>query len=62
MTSTSIPGPRHSFLSHHDREPLGAVVRLAGFGYDRVAAADTWRRMLAFFSVHLSASTDLATA
>ena len=44
------PGARHSYLSHHDRGPQGALVRLAGFGYDRAAAEDTWRRILAFFT------------
>jgi carboxymethylenebutenolidase len=47
------PGARHSFLSRHDVGPQGALVRLAGFGYDAQAAEDTWRRMLAFFDRHL---------
>lgn len=49
------PGARHSFLSHHDRGPQAALVRLAGFGYDDDAAQDTWRRIFAFFDRHLAA-------
>jgi carboxymethylenebutenolidase len=54
------PRARHSFLSHHDRGPQAALVRLAGFGHDDAAAQDTWRRILAFFDRHLAAPDNAA--
>lgn len=55
------PGARHSYLSHHDRGRVGALVRLAGFGYDAAAAEDTWARMLAFLHRHLTVPSDAAS-
>lgn len=43
----------HSFLNRHDLGPGGALLRVAGVGYDAPTAEDAWARILRFFSVHL---------
>ncbi len=42
----------HSFLNHHAGWQA-ALDRVTGFGYREEAAADAWRRILAFFAGHL---------
>jgi carboxymethylenebutenolidase len=43
----------HSFLNRHDLGAGGALLRVAGVGYEGPAAEDAWGRILRFFSVHL---------
>jgi carboxymethylenebutenolidase len=47
------PGAGHSFLNRHDLGPGGALLRVAGVGYDAAAAEDAWGRILRFFAAHL---------
>ncbi len=44
----------HSFLNHLKVGPLTPLLHVTGFGYNREAAEDAWRRILAFFGEHLS--------
>ena len=48
------PGAGHSFANELPAQPL---LRIAGFGYDRDATEDAWRRVFAFFGEHLAAAT-----
>jgi carboxymethylenebutenolidase len=43
----------HSFLNRHDLGVGGALLRVAGVGYEGAVAEDAWGRILRFFSVHL---------
>lgn len=47
----TYPHTGHSFA---DRTPLQALSRIIGFGEDREAADDAWRRVFAFFDRHLN--------
>jgi carboxymethylenebutenolidase len=47
------PGAGHSFLNHLQMGPLTPLVPVLGFGYNEAAADDAWRRILAFFALHL---------
>jgi carboxymethylenebutenolidase len=47
------PEAGHSFLNRHDFGPGGALLRVAGVGYDEPAAEDAWGRILRFFETHL---------
>lgn len=49
---TVYPEATHSFLSAMTG-PLGVLFRVQGMRPDREAAADAWRRVLAFFDEHL---------
>ncbi|MGH3969526.1 MAG: dienelactone hydrolase family protein [Mycobacterium sp.] len=46
------PGVGHSFANTLPAQPL---LRITGFGYDRAATDDAWRRVFAFFGEHLAA-------
>ncbi|WP_416566943.1 dienelactone hydrolase family protein [Nocardia testacea] len=46
----TYPGVTHGFAN---RLPADPVLRVAGLGYDEEATADAWRRVFAFFDVHL---------
>jgi carboxymethylenebutenolidase len=48
----AYPGAGHSFANELPAQPL---LRIAGFGYNRAAADDAWRRVFAFFGEHLAA-------
>jgi carboxymethylenebutenolidase len=48
-------GAGHSFLNRHDFGPGGALLRVAGVGYDGASAEDAWGRILRFFDAHLAA-------
>jgi carboxymethylenebutenolidase len=48
----AYPGAGHSFA---DQLPAQPLLRIAGFGYNRAAADDAWRRVFAFFGEHLGA-------
>jgi carboxymethylenebutenolidase len=48
------PQAGHSFLNHLQVGPLTPLLHVTGFGYNREAAEDAWRRILAFFGEHLS--------
>lgn len=44
----------HSFLNRHNvGQPLTALQRVAGLGYQRASAEDAWRRIFVFFDRHL---------
>lgn len=47
-------GAGHSFANELPAQPL---VRITGFGYDRAATDDAWKRVFAFFGEHLAAAT-----
>jgi carboxymethylenebutenolidase len=49
------PGAGHSFLNRHDFGPGGALLRVAGVGYEGASAEDAWARILRFFDAHLAA-------
>ncbi len=46
------PGAGHSFANEL---PAQGLLRITGFGYDKAAAEDAWRRVFAFFGEHLAA-------
>lgn len=46
------PGVGHSFANEL---PAQSLARITGFGYDRDATEDAWRRVFAFFGEHLTA-------
>jgi carboxymethylenebutenolidase len=46
------PDANHSFLNHHSG-PLGPVARVLGIGHHEPSADDAWRRVLAFFDLHV---------
>jgi carboxymethylenebutenolidase len=46
------PGVGHSFANNIPGQPL---LRITGFGYDRDATEDAWRRVFMFFGEHLAA-------
>jgi carboxymethylenebutenolidase len=48
----AYPGAGHSFANKLPAQPL---LRVSGFGYNRAAADDAWRRVFAFFGEHLAA-------
>ncbi|HWF28641.1 MAG TPA: dienelactone hydrolase family protein [Mycobacterium sp.] len=48
----AYPGAGHSFANKLPAQPL---LRVIGFGYNRVAADDAWSRVFAFFGEHLGA-------
>jgi carboxymethylenebutenolidase len=48
------PGVGHSFANELPAQP---IIRIAGFGYDREATEDAWRRVFAFFAEHLGSKT-----
>jgi carboxymethylenebutenolidase len=48
------PGAGHSFANELPAQPL---IRIAGFGHDREATEDAWRRVFAFFGEHLGSKT-----
>jgi carboxymethylenebutenolidase len=47
------PGAGHSFLNTHPFGPGGALLRVAGVGYDGPSAEDAWQRILRFFDAQL---------
>ena len=53
------PGVGHSFLNRHTTGlplvdgPLHVLEKVTGLAYDGPSAEDAWRRILAFFAVHL---------
>ena len=49
------PDAGHSFLNRHDLGPGGALLRVAGIGYDEAASEHAWGRILRFFDAHLRA-------
>ncbi|MFE3292106.1 dienelactone hydrolase family protein [Rhodococcus sp. NPDC059234] len=51
----TYPNAGHSFA---DRAPLQAVSRIAGFGENKEATADAWRRVFTFFGHHLQQPID----
>lgn len=52
----TYPGVGHSFANRLvSGSTTGAVLRIAGMGYDAEKSADAWRRVFEFFDVHLSA-------
>jgi carboxymethylenebutenolidase len=49
------PNAGHSFLNRFNSGPLFTpLLHVAGLGYHHPSAEDAWRRILAFFSEHLS--------
>ena len=46
------PGATHAFLNEHGGAH-GVLAKVLGMRYDPDAAADAWRRILAFFADHL---------
>jgi carboxymethylenebutenolidase len=46
------PDANHSFLNHHSG-PLAPVARVLGIGLHEPSADDAWRRVLAFFDLHV---------
>lgn len=50
------PQAGHGFLSRHNTGPLAPLLRVSGLGYDHHSAEDAWRRILAFFALHLRAA------
>ncbi|MBV8786577.1 MAG: dienelactone hydrolase family protein [Mycobacterium sp.] len=48
------PGAGHSFANELPAQP---IIRIAGFGHDREATEDAWRRIFAFFGEHLGSTT-----
>jgi carboxymethylenebutenolidase len=48
----AYPGAGHGFANKLPAQPL---LRITGFGYNRAAADDAWRRVFAFFGEHLGA-------
>jgi carboxymethylenebutenolidase len=48
------PDAGHSFLNRHPFGPGGALLRVAGIGYDGPAAEDAWGRILSFFEARLA--------
>ena len=48
------PGVGHSFANELPAQP---IIRIAGFGHDRAATEDAWRRIFAFFGEHLGSKT-----
>ena len=47
------PGATHAFLNEYEGAK-GVMAKVLGMRYDPDAAADAWRRILAFFSDHLN--------
>lgn len=52
----TYPGATHSFMNRH-RGPTRALDVVMRIRYDEAAAADAWRRILAFFSQHLDGTS-----
>lgn len=48
------PAARHSFANRLNLGPFTPVMRIAGFGYHHASGEHAWRRVLAFFEVHLA--------
>jgi carboxymethylenebutenolidase len=47
------PNAGHGFMNRHDKPLLNAIGPLVGMGYQPEAAADSQRRIVAFFDTHL---------
>lgn len=55
----TYPRVGHSFANRLvTGSATGALLRVAGMGYDAEQSADAWRRVFAFFDAHLSAGTE----
>lgn len=48
------PEAGHSFANQFHFGPVNVLAKVAGFGYHRPSAEDSWRRVFAFFAEHLS--------
>lgn len=48
------PDAGHSFANRLPLGPLNVLAKVAGFGHDREAQEDAWRRVRKFFAEHLS--------
>jgi carboxymethylenebutenolidase len=47
------PEARHSFLNQHTSGVSGVIARVSGHNYHGPSAVDAWRRIDAFFDLHL---------
>jgi carboxymethylenebutenolidase len=55
----TYPDAGHSFINQQKLPaPLRTIAHRVGFGHEPDSAADAWRRILAFFAVHLGSGPD----
>lgn len=50
------PDAGHSFANRIPAGPFNALLKVTGFSYHHESSEDAWRRVLAFFSTHLSSN------
>jgi carboxymethylenebutenolidase len=55
--SKVYPGATHAFMNEYEGR-LGALTKVMGMRHDPDAAADAWRRILAFFGEHLQGTPE----
>ncbi|PTR28907.1 carboxymethylenebutenolidase [Rhodococcus sp. OK519] len=55
----TYPGVGHSFANRLvSGQAAGKLLRVTGMGYDHATSEDAWRRVFAFFDVHLSGGAE----